>query len=341
MISAKKVPIEKGVEPLIEQIVGLHFRARREAARRNLLLFPLVTIGTPGRHEKRKAGWVISRGTARNLARWPGEFDEVPLEDLLSFRLGVSVVVRNDASAQMAYGIEELLRHPRSANVIKGKRVSYLGLGTGLGGGFATVSKRGRISLKTDGHVGNILMEPFTFHEKRMGYQLKVKVTRKKAVFKFQADSMERNLVFRLSLNRPLEVQDLLSGPGWHSPQTGLSAGGGQVMKALARFEGEVLFRLIQALHEGRVRKAKPWLKWSKADCHFVKNVRTFLVGGGLSANKYFMRNMFDKFQERWADEGCRPVTFLTIINNAWAGALGTGSFVEPDILRRAVACLP
>ena len=102
-----KAPTAKGVKPLVEQIAGLHRRARREAARRKLPLLPLVTVGAPGRQVQRAGRWVIAPGTARNLSRWTGEFDGVSLENLLSRRLGVPVILRNDASAQMAYGILE------------------------------------------------------------------------------------------------------------------------------------------------------------------------------------------------------------------------------------------
>src|SRR6185295_6649283 len=39
-----------------------------------------------------------------------------------------------------------------------GKKVAYIGPGTGLGGGFAFVDGNGRIEFKTDGHIYDVVL---------------------------------------------------------------------------------------------------------------------------------------------------------------------------------------
>jgi hypothetical protein len=89
-----------------------------------------------------------SVGSAANLESYPGEFDGVAIESILQrlTPLGLQLSMKNDAAVQLQ-GLVGSMNGDEAARV-KGKKIVYIGPGTGLGG--AVMNAKGE--LVTDGH---------------------------------------------------------------------------------------------------------------------------------------------------------------------------------------------
>ena len=110
-----------------------------------------IAIGTPGKliGTPKK----IAPGTAQNMAAFPGEFDHLCIQDLISVPHAnfKDIFIINDALAQLCGGIVTL---KLTAPMI----VGYIGPGTGLGGGFATIQDNNPLQFETDGHIFDIMI---------------------------------------------------------------------------------------------------------------------------------------------------------------------------------------
>jgi hypothetical protein len=93
---------------------------------------------------------VVAPGSAANMSANPAEFDGVALENLLRqfMPAGVPLAVHNDAAVQMKAIVEQLKSDPQEAQKLSGKKLVYIGPGTGLGA--AVMNEKG--DIVTDGH---------------------------------------------------------------------------------------------------------------------------------------------------------------------------------------------
>lgn len=110
-----------------------------------------VLIGSPGKFQNGR----IVPGTANNLGAFPGECDGLDFGAHIYAHTGLSVDVYNDALAQMAGGYRLLYD---SGVFPVSVELGYVGIGTGLGGGFATCVS-GHVLPFTDGHIFDVLLE--------------------------------------------------------------------------------------------------------------------------------------------------------------------------------------
>ena len=117
------------------------------------VILPLVSLAHPGRF---LPDGHLARGSTLNLGPQPDAFDGRNPARELTQRLDAKVFAENDATAQMRYGLHELLRDPEILAVLLNETVVYLGPGTGLGGGVATISADGAVTTRTDGHLFDV-----------------------------------------------------------------------------------------------------------------------------------------------------------------------------------------
>jgi arabinose-5-phosphate isomerase len=117
-------------------------------------LIPIVSVGQPGRFEDGSRGR-IGQGTARDLGpNFAGRVPSHLLQNSLRPYLGeMDVYCANDGRSQFI-GIGALSRRERPTewSILSGRKVAYLGLGTGLGAGFGSIDS-------TTGHI-----QPYSMH---------------------------------------------------------------------------------------------------------------------------------------------------------------------------------
>ncbi|MBF0208583.1 MAG: ROK family protein, partial [Oligoflexia bacterium] len=141
---------------------------------KNFAIYPSIGLGSPGNIQQ----GIIHAETTPQLG---SAFDNFNLAEELAARLNsliresasqdkdthpkITVTTRNDALAQMSFGISELIKDQHYRQLLNGKKVAYIGPGTGLGGGFAKVtippppsSPHPIFDFFTDGHIGDIIM---------------------------------------------------------------------------------------------------------------------------------------------------------------------------------------
>ena len=98
---------------------------------------------------------ILANGSASNISSFDGEFDGMCLNYFFSecFNTNMSLCIVNDGLSQCCggyYAYNQLYKN-YSKSVI-----SYLGLGTGLGGAFAEINSNKRLTFFTDGHVSRV-----------------------------------------------------------------------------------------------------------------------------------------------------------------------------------------
>jgi len=133
-------------DKLADLIIGVQIEARQRA---DIQMLPFVGIGSPGRFiDDGHGGKMVAPGSAANLGYMPSAFDGVNPERELKARLpGITSVVHNDGIAQMMFLYKSL--SPEVVQRLKGRKVAYIGPGTGLGGGFLNLEGK----VVTDGHI--------------------------------------------------------------------------------------------------------------------------------------------------------------------------------------------
>lgn len=332
----RQEPTQRGLpSAFFDRLADVIRATVKEGLDRGVVLDPHIGIGMPGRYVfQAPRGRVIAPGTAPNLGLAPHDFDGIDPSQELSRRMpGFSFSVHNDAVAQMRFALELLLRQEKTAPLVRGKRVCYLGPGTGLGGGFAEVSPEGRVESRTDGHVFDMVVEP--------------------SGIVFSVDAGGR----RWDLHRPGTAEELVSGKataammtavddaltrttgksffspygvpgGWLLDQLLSGARGGEAQRAaalqIARFEGKMLGRIMGMIYRGDVPKAAPTAVWPEEDKQFVKGISTFILGGSVprgAVGDVFRSVAMAELAEQWPG-----VSFFLLsppAESGHAGALG------------------
>lgn len=148
------------LEQHVKDVTGLVDTALAAAKQKKLNIVS-AGIASPGKFiDDGKGGKKIERGSSPNMGI---EFDELNLQAAFEqglkqrgIRLPITVI--NDASAQQM-GIVEALLKQEGASRFKDSTVGYIGLGTGLGGGFMTVDRQGNTASITDGHLSDVMIK--------------------------------------------------------------------------------------------------------------------------------------------------------------------------------------
>lgn len=294
VLFSRQEPTQRGVPgAFFDRLAGVIRAVVNEGVGRGVTLDSHIGIGMPGRYvADSRGGRVIAPGTAPNLGVSSHDFDGVDPSHELKRRLpDFSFSVHNDAVAQMRYALELLLRDKKTSPLVRGKRVCYLGPGTGLGGGFAEVSPPGRVESRTDGHVFDIVVEP-------LGINLTVDADGRQ--FDLHRPGTAEELVSGKAIAAMMsEVDDALvrSGatpffspfgdPGGRLLDRFLSGAlGGEAQRGaalqIARFEGRMLGRIMEMIYRGDVPKTDPTAFWPEDDKRFVRGITTFILGGSV-----------------------------------------------------------
>jgi hypothetical protein len=325
----------------------------------------LVFFGTPGRLVKGR----IAPTTAGNLG---SSFDGVCPQEELSRRLNQEVHAVNDAIAQMGAGLNALLHVPDFGEKLKGKKVAYVGPGTGLGGGFGVVNHDYSLDYFTDGHIFDMQVPGYT------GTSVKFSVPSVKGHAEIQSRFAEDVLSGRAvrqiacAIDRHLIQHDkeplflpLVLGYSKMSPKDreraldhynnkspvdahlvgvevlGKEKPAGKVRKAfpvaemISDFEGEMLGRLVQCIYTGSIIKATEGAQWPPDDARKVSGITDYLIGGSVGT-KGEMGRIVRETAVHYL-KGVFPNTefnFFVIGDCKNAGALGTAAFLKrQDIL--------
>ncbi len=288
-----------------------------QAKSRGIRLLPLVCVGTPGR----LVDGVIQPGSAANLGDKRHEFDGVNPARELEARLRVKVNVVNDAIAQMGFGLKALFESGK-AGELRGRKVCYVGPGTGLGGGFCQVRDDLSLDIYTDGHIYDIMLPGFdgrvhmkfkcdgAVYEARLPYErAKAEDLLSGRAVRQLACAMDRELLLGgvkplflpLALGRwPVPVSEasaLLDHDNEKSPLDArflregvLEADGSKADVERARpqarqifeFEGGMLGRLVECVYNGSVSKYSHEAQWPGRDRRLVSGTVDYVIGGSV-----------------------------------------------------------
>lgn len=298
----------------------IHHVVERAGQRRELVA---VGVAHPGRF---LSDGRLARGTTPNLGGRPGEFDGVCPAEELHRRVAVPVFAENDAVAQMRFGLEVLLRDPTARPALLGRTVIYLGPGTGMGGGVARVGRKGAVRAITDGHLFDLQVPGYadgalTAEELFTGPAMARHVR-----------EANRGLSVPIEPATAEQVSRLLASDE-ASPEHRLAA------QRIADRHGELLARLIQTIHAGRIVKVRveplsdgtvaryvdePDRAWSAADQAAVRGVRRVILGGLVGTDRVLGGRLRARALELLRHQGLGDLEIFQIpLRSADAGILG------------------
>ncbi|MBF0362670.1 MAG: ROK family protein [Oligoflexia bacterium] len=295
-------------EKFSEKIANLVVKVIEETETKGYEVYHTIGFGSPGN---------IKNGIirAKTTPQFGKAFDDFDIASALANKISIegkkkfTVLAYNDALAQMAFGISELVQHPEYAKVISNQRVAYIGPGTGLGGGFARVTvteessnMRANLNFFTDGHIGDIIV----------GY----------------AED-----------GTPLWAEfELLSGMYISKKTNGLTGKdlAADIDKHLLFIEelGDNLGRIIFKIYSGDVYKARETTMWSDEDRESVKGIYIFIIGGSIGV-KGRMGEIMRTRAKHYLDNvlggaDSNPIQIIPILSDsAHAGLIGAANFVQ------------
>lgn len=162
-IPTKESPTDKAV-PLEKHVSDVAALIRDAGVAANKRGYSVVSTGiaSPGKFiDDENGGKKIEPGSSPNMG---AEFDNANLQQrieaqLKEMNIDMPIAVMNDAAAQQLGIIEALLKQEGMKEKLLGKTVGFMGLGTGLGGSFATISKEGKVEQITDGHLSDLMVK--------------------------------------------------------------------------------------------------------------------------------------------------------------------------------------
>jgi len=310
-------------------------------------------LGSPGRpvfdHKEGPDAFVVAPTSAENLEREnrKGELHWVNLQAIFQDAVPVPLSVNNDAIVQMQAVLKDALGKEGKTDLYR-KDVGYVGMGTGLGGGFGKVDKQGNISLHTDGHIYDVRLE---MHQDLA--TLKEIDNRLVPEKKFKFDPMGNSI----------RAEDVLSGTAF-TKLTGLegetikSAKKAEAVRPALEIMGRGLAELVAKIRSGgtapfqddspilpqkvdvpvALRKLDPEADWSVKDSQKVKGTSRFLMGGGMANNPYLMNIIEETAQKALQAEGITDVKFISVPQKETT--LAAANIIPQEVLQRSTALL-
>jgi hypothetical protein len=278
----------RGLANLLEQIADIVAQAVKAAQGLQGRLAG-VGIGSPGRFD---ASGVIKPGTATNLERTPGEFDNINLRQALLNALqnhireadSVHVSVENDANAMLTRMIRGIRKghytnlrdqheNPVSLHSLLGRHVALLGIGTGVGHAIAAnVDEEGRFRFVTDGHASKL--------------RVPVEESDWPLVLKAHALLGDRMVIFP---DLTARAEDLFRGPVI-TAIAGVEDGRSMIgnlndhLHAI-RFAGKYMARTIALIRLGEHADIVPAHGWSAEEKAEAAKTSVYLVCGGMGSS--------------------------------------------------------
>lgn len=320
--------------PFYDAVADLVRLVRAEAVQAHCALLPLVALAHPGRL---LCDGTLARGTTPNLGTAPDQFDGLHPAQELERRVSGQVFAENDAVAQMRFGLDVLLRDQTTRPHLLGQIVVYLGPGTGMGGGVARVSHQGEVTTVTDGHFFDLQVP---------GYG-EGTLTAEEV---FTGPAIARAIIQRNpALSRPIhpatagQLDHLLVGADGSAEHRAEA-------QRIADAHGEILARLIAAIHADEIRKVRlettrdgrllrhvdePDRVWSASDRAAVRGVRRVILGGfvgcSVGLGGRIRRRALDVLRQRGLAE---VMIFQVPSTSADAGLLGVVKGLPVSALR-------
>ena len=290
---------------------------------------PVVAMAHPGRFLPDGS---LARGTTPNLGTIPNQFDGAHPAQELSRRLHVPVIAENDAIAQMRFGLDLLLRDSAVRPHLLNQTVVYLGPGTGMGGGVAQVSAEGAVQAVTDGHLFDLQV---------VGYQDGTLTTEEL----FTGPAIARSVrEANQSLTTPIDPAragqlDIILASPQAAPEHRAVA-----LRVAATY-GEILARMIETIHAGRIVKVRlemtpegqcrryvdePDRAWTEADRRLVQGAKRFILGGFVGSSVALGAHISARALEVLRERGLGEVRIFQIpLGSADAGLLGVVSGID------------
>lgn len=266
-------------------------------------------IGSPGRplleHSEGAGAFVVTKDSARNLERpdHRGELTGVNLQKVFQEEVPVPLFVNNDGIVQLQAMLADVLSKPGMKARFLDKKVVYVGMGTGLGGGFAAVSKEGKVSVHTDGHIYDIRLG--------MKHDMQTLKTRSAAL------PAKDKLLFAPD-GHSIRAEDILSGTAF-TKMTGKqgesisTAKGAEEVRGILELMGRGLAELVEKIHNATLKKLDPDVDWPQGDLDKVKGTSTVLMGGGMANNEHLMKIIEETAQAELTAQGIRNVAFVAV----------------------------
>jgi hypothetical protein len=263
-----------------------------------------VGVGFPGKFDDRGC---IYEGSAPNMGNGV-EFNGVNVSNLYKGALANKsifppIIVHNDAVVQHIGLLRGALEAP-TGKLLREKTIGYIGIGTGLGGSFAFVNKDGHIKPITDGHVHDMMI---TLPEKEL---------------KIINDYLQKN-------SKPLIIPKIISGvPKVMAGNicsgiaienmTGISPikletdeNERKKYEPIIDIVGMAIATVIANIRSGDFTKAEPTQNWPDTDKALVKDVKQYLIGGGIGQSPNLGNLLIEKCQQSLKNMGFDDVKLM------------------------------
>lgn len=251
-----------------------------------------VGVGSPGKFIQQEDGsFTIDPGTNPNLGKTPDEFDHANLPQLYRDALdakpslnGLPIYVVNDAVAAHMSLMHQTLDSDDVINkgLLKGKTVGYVGPGTGAGGSFARVDDKGKITLITDGHICDMLVDMTdpALKLEEIGYSAdKLKAISaalpKNEGLEFEGDSIRaESVISGTGMARILGLKEAKE----------ISLDNPDHVNGL-KLMGKVMAGMIRDIRNQDVHKLERVRKWTEEEQALASKTSTYYFSGGLGAS--------------------------------------------------------
>ena len=272
----------------VQDVAGLIAEAATQAEAQGYSIGS-VGIASPGKFiDNGHGGKKIERGSSPNMG---AEFDEVNLQEKIIQALkakgrDIPLEVINDAAAQHK-GILDAMLSREGKTALMGKTVGYIGAGTGLGGAFATVDKKGNTTLITDGHLSDVKLSPEDIRILEGVNKIISAVADDRAKAGEDLDPSDRPFFIR---DGRVRADDILSSTAIKR-LTGLDAKALDHPSARDSYAGRLNVlvhaagNLIKQVQDGDITKMHDYQNWPEADVQAAQKTGVYIMAGGLFQN--------------------------------------------------------
>ena len=283
IIYEKKVQTQLGLSALKNILKMLFGDCLDYLATKSLSCDPCVYIAMVGEF---KSDLVLKPGSAFNLCSFDTEFDNLDLNVFFKSCFGkFSFKILNDALSQCYAGMYSFAKNYKTQHKI----ISYLGLGTGLGGAFFDSSLAKNGDFFSDGHVSRVLIES-RFSREYVNAESLLSNVFFKTLFKKNADQILLNDVLLTKFKKELE---------------------------LFKYHFFDLFDCLFGINSIACST------WSDNEIKIIKKTSLLLIGGSIGTSSFVVDQILFDFEFR---KKCKELDiFIYVLDStSYLGSLGT-----------------